>query len=855
MANLRLTTCFGLSLLVVACGAGSLRAYEYADDFSTDKAALDSYRHSTFWSKERVPLPEPYLFYIEIDRDRGLAFSDYKGQNAELGYRFPLASASAERTFKGVLTVDVSFPSNAEISQTTPGRLAYKTSPDGMGWSAAQALEAGHCEIPITSATGVGYILFSGTRAVIDNLAVFLYSTPVTIRVPQDFPTIQAAIDAAEDGDVIEIARGTYSGPGYRDIQFQGKAITVRGTAGPSNTIIDCGGATASAEGGHRGFYFHQSEGSDSILSDVTIQGGRVFGSEVPPDPLRDPSSAYPIGGGIYCQTSSPTIVNCIIRDCGAELGGGIGGVDAEPMIADCVIEECIAGGLGTAASGGRGAAIALIANSNATLTNCILRDNSAYRNSYGAGLYFFQSAATVVGCTISSNTALSVRGGGAYCGGTTTDVTFTNCVISQNRADAGAGICAEWVLDTSLPASLRSKRCRVNVTNCTIARNALTSPTAGNAAAGVQSSGAEVFVTSSILWSNTGKALLIADSGLSSTVTYSDVEGGCQGTGNLNTDPLFATPSLEDYHLKSKYGRYVPASQRWVADSVHSPCIDTGDPSVSVGDEPPPNGNRINMGAYGGTKQASNGPEHVIYHVDNNGGRDSLNTGRSHEQAFATIQHAIDVARDGDTVLVWPGAGAYREKLIFKGKAITVQSATDAAVLSSSDYAVSFYHGEGPGSILANFVISGCGVDAILCQGASPTLRNLTIVGNRFGIFSHDGGDPNITNCILWSNTQGDLQGCKARFSNIQHDTADTRAGNIQRDPMFADPQRSDYHLKSRAGRYAPLLDTWVTDGVTSPCIDAGNPKDDCRGERMPNGGRVNMGAYGGTPFASLSG
>lgn len=838
------------------CVAGSLRAdwtYQYTDDFTAGKAALDGYRHSTFWPKEQVPPPEPYLYYVEIDRNRGLAFADYKGQKAELGYRFPPASAPAVRAIKGVFALDVSFPSNAEISQAPPGRLEYQTSPDGTGWSTARVLEEGHHEIPLTSAGGVCYILFSGTRAVIDNIDVYLNSQPVTIRVPQGFATIQAAIDAAGDGDVIEVAKGTYRGPGNRDIDFRGKAVTVRGAAGARDTILDCEGLAARAEGGHRGFYFHQSEGPDSVLSDLTIRGGRVFGSQVPPDPLRwAPSAAHPIGGGIYCEFSGPTIANCIIEDCGAELGGGIGGVGAQPMIADCVIEECIAGGIGTTAPGGRGAAIGLIGNSNATITKCTIRANAGYRNSYGAGLYFQQSIATVAGCTISENIADSVRGGGAYCGGATTEVTFRNCIVSENHADAGAGICAEWVLDASLPAAIRSQRCRVNVVNCTIARNELLPAAVIGAAGGVQSSGADVIVTSSILWYNKGKALVIADSMLRDTVTYCDIEGGYSGPGNISVDPRFASLDPEDYHLKSKYGRYDPGFGRWVSDPVHSPGIDTGDPSASVGEEPPPNGNRINMGAYGGTKQASYGPEHFTYHVNRDGGSD-WNSGLTPERPFVTVQKAIDMARDGDTVLVWPGT--YNERLDFKGKAITVQSAADAAVLSSPDYGVTFLSAERPGSVLANFVISGCSNAGILCHGASPTLRNLTIVGNGSGIIAYEGSDPNITNCILWDNRYADLEGsCKARFSNIEDNVADTAAGNIRRDPMFADRAGSDYHLKSRAGRYVSRLQTWVTDSETSPCIDAGNPRDDYRAEPMPNGGRINMGAYGGTPYASKS-
>ncbi len=94
-------------------------------------------------------------------------------------------------------------------------------------------------------------------------------------------------------------------------------------------------------------------------------------------------------------------------------------------------------------------------------------------------------------------------------------------------------------------------------------------------------------------------------------------------GEGNLNFDPDFATPGhiddnntpwnymddlyiLGDYHLKSQAGRFDPNSGSWVVDDITSPCIDAGDPNTPVGDEPFPNGGRINIGAYGGTAEAS---------------------------------------------------------------------------------------------------------------------------------------------------------------------------------------------------------------------------------------------------------
>jgi hypothetical protein len=94
---------------------------------------------------------------------------------------------------------------------------------------------------------------------------------------------------------------------------------------------------------------------------------------------------------------------------------------------------------------------------------------------------------------------------------------------------------------------------------------------------------------------------------------------------------------------------------------------------------------------------------------------------------------------------------------------------------------------------------------------------------------------------------------------------------GNIDTDPLFAqvgywDPNGTpadagddfwvagDYHLKSQAGRWDPVVQQWVTDDVTSPCIDAGNEGSEWKGEPWPNGRRINMGAYGGTAEASMS-
>ena len=108
----------------------------------------------------------------------------------------------------------------------------------------------------------------------------------------------------------------------------------------------------------------------------------------------------------------------------------------------------------------------------------------------------------------------------------------------------------------------------------------------------------------SSILWDGGQEIWNANDSAL--TVAYSDAFGGWPGDDNKDVDPLFADPDNGDYHLMSQAGRWDPMSEVWIVDDVTSPCIDTGDPLSPIGHEPFPNGGIINMGAYGGTAEAS---------------------------------------------------------------------------------------------------------------------------------------------------------------------------------------------------------------------------------------------------------
>ncbi len=212
-----------------------------------------------------------------------------------------------------------------------------------------------------------------------------------TRHVPQDYPTIQEAIDAAVYLDTILVADGTYTDEGNKNIDFLGKTIIVQSENGPEATVIDC-------ENDGRGFYFNNQEILETKLKGFMIINGK-------PD--------YH-GGGIYCDNSSPSILDCWIIGC--ETPGNGGGV--------------------------------YCAHTNALLSDCLIAYNEATSGGglcfFGYEEYFFQ----IYNTNLTYNDA-SQKGGAIYCGASSS---ITNCTMYGNTAEEGSGITfGGWEYDSPI--------------------------------------------------------------------------------------------------------------------------------------------------------------------------------------------------------------------------------------------------------------------------------------------------------------------------------------------------------------------------------------------------------------------
>ncbi len=433
-------------------------------------------------------------------------------------------------------------------------------------------------------------------RAIITIAAVFLvlvagvgFTQGRTITVDDDgladFNNIQAAINDANEGDTIIVAEGRY----YENINFGGKDIVLRSTDPADSSVVEktvidgryldsvvmfagtespaciLAGFTVTRGLGHGYWYSNDSHGGGLYGNGTvaTIEHNVISGNLASGDNFGDG-----VGGGIYdCDGIIRFNIianNTADGDMGRAYGGGLYGCDG-------VIQDNVIGGNYSMGSGGG------LSYCHGSIERNVVTQNEA--RYFGGGL--FRCNGVIRDNLIAGNFA-EIGGGGILC----FNGEIERNMIVANQAETGGGIYAY----TS--GSLA-------VVNCTFAENE-GAPVGG----AIYVDDGNPTLRNCILWADVPNEIYVSSGSV--TATYCNIRGGWPGTGNIDADPCFADPNSGDYHLKSRAGRWDANEARWVIDEVTSPCIDAGDPMTPIGLEPFPNGGIVNMGAYGGTAEAS---------------------------------------------------------------------------------------------------------------------------------------------------------------------------------------------------------------------------------------------------------
>ena len=340
------------------------------------------------------------------------------------------------------------------------------------------------------------------------------------IHVPGDQPTIQAGIDAANSGDTVMVDPGTY----FENINFNGKPITVISSSGPATTIIDGGNIAPVVT-------FSSGETPRSVLSRFTLQHGTsTFTSQYD-------------GGGIYINSSSPTISKNIIQNNTAcNGGGGIAIEFASPRIqSNMIINNSQSG-----CSGGIGGGGISVGGAGTAQINGNVISNNKWTSGNGGGISLFAAGAVLIkNNIINGNSASGVspaaQGGGISMVNDSPAIIVQNLIYS-NTADQGAGIYF-LVPSGSLGPTL---------VNNTIANNSITQQGSAIYAAGFDN---QVTLFNNLLIGHTGQSAVYCDATYSTqppTFTNNDafspngsgLQGTCSGqsnqNGNISANPLF---------------------------------------------------------------------------------------------------------------------------------------------------------------------------------------------------------------------------------------------------------------------------------------------------------------------------
>ena len=415
-------------------------------------------------------------------------------------------------------------------------------------------------------------------------------SYPGTGTPTDPFHEIQLAIDAASAGDAVLVAAGTY----YENINMK-SGVEILG-AGMDFSVIDGGGISSVVT----------AIGVDALakLDGFTITNG-VAGR----------------GGGMYNDRSSPTVANCWFSNNSAMYGGGMCNWECSPTVVGCTFTENDAVDTGEPVEGLGGGMCNW--ESSPTVIRCTFVDNSSTQEGagmYNQGTSTAPTAPAIEGCDFLSNRTPQ-RGGGMYnsfSAPIVTDCTFegnianwsgggmeshssspvvtecvfvgnrsngmnnqggsatvTNCVFEDNAAIAGGGMY-NWMSTVVVANSLFISNSashwgggmvvknamygnsHVKLINCVFWGNSAENGSGIASHSESQPYPSVVEVTNCVLWD--GGDELWTNDGSTITVTYSDVQGGYSGSGNVVAPPLFEDPANMDFHLQPG-----------------SPCIDSG--------------------------------------------------------------------------------------------------------------------------------------------------------------------------------------------------------------------------------------------------------------------------------------
>jgi len=226
------------------------------------------------------------------------------------------------------------------------------------------------------------------------------------LNVPSEHSTLASAIEAAEEGDTIVVADGTYSATSNFNLSFEDKQLTIRSENGPDYTIFDLGTERA----------FDLSGGD--IDTNTVIEGFTFKGNG---------NSTLKNGGIISLVSASPKIVNCVFLKGRADYGAAV-----YCNLSAAIFDSCSFIQNNCDEDGG---AIYATDNSQPKIRNCTFTRNRAMKS--GGAIYCNQAAPTFSGCLITHNTAVSFGGGLAVQGASPR---VEDCVLISNSATSGGG-------------------------------------------------------------------------------------------------------------------------------------------------------------------------------------------------------------------------------------------------------------------------------------------------------------------------------------------------------------------------------------------------------------------------------